>query len=243
MMIHYLNLDRRTDRNLDFLARNQHIDCFRRVAAKDGSQLSRQDLTNSRIIQPDLRNFSTGALGNAASHHSLWHRCIADGYPITAAEDDAVFNIHFTDAASDILDRLPSDWDIIHWGWNFDSILHISLFNGPNESVMHFQRPSLGADLRSFQNAVYDSVPLRLLHCFGLVCYSISPRGAARLLKRCFPLRNETIFIPGLKTQVCNITLDTAMNAHFRALNAYVCFPPLVWTENDRSQSDVRIEQ
>ena len=82
-------------------------------------------------------------------------------------------------------------------------------------------------------------LPLRLTTAFGLVCYSLSPKGAQVLLRKCFPLKNENIAIPGLGRKLTNFGLDTAMNKHYGSLKAYVSFPPLVWTENDKATSDI----
>ena len=97
----------------------------------------------------------------------------------------------------------------------------------------------LGPRVSEFQAQDYAVQPLPLMNAFGIVSYSVSPAGARRLLAACFPLRNEAIPIPGLQRQLLNISLDVTMNKHYRALKAFVCFPPLVWTENDHGTSDV----
>jgi len=80
---------------------------------------------------------------------------------------------------------------------------------------------------------------MRLLTAFGTVCYTLSPRGARSLRDRCFPLRNEAIWVPGLDRRLLNFNIDSIMNKHYGDLKSYVSFPPLVWTENDTSTSDV----
>ena len=81
---------------------------------------------------------------------------------------------------------------------------------------------------------------MRLVAAFGIVCYSFVARGAqVPASERCFPLRNEIVSIPGLGRDVLNFGIDSIMNKHYGALRSYVCFPPLVWTENDKSTSDV----
>ncbi|MBL9080867.1 MAG: glycosyltransferase family 25 protein [Planctomycetales bacterium] len=239
MDIHFLNLDRRTDRQEQFLRHNSSIGTLSRISATDGSQLDREQLVKDRVIEPDLAHFSPGAIGNAVSHYHFWQRCAAGTQPVTIAEDDAVFNYGFAPAADKVLQQLPAEWDIILWGFNFNSILHVGLFDGLNESVLHFSRSQLGDDQTAYQRRTIHPTPLRLVNAFGLVCYSISPGGARRLLERCFPLCNELVSVPGLKAEIHNMTLDTEMNRHFGSLEAFVCFPPLVWTENDRTQSDV----
>ena len=107
------------------------------------------------------------------------------------------------------------------------------------EVVMYFDARPLGPRVPEFQAADYDVTPLRLVNAFGIVCYSVSPAGARRLLAACFPLRNEAIPIPGLNRHLLNISLDATMNKYYRGLNAFACFPPLVWTENEHATSDV----
>jgi len=80
---------------------------------------------------------------------------------------------------------------------------------------------------------------MRLITAFGTVCYSVSPQGAKSLLQRCFPLKNEIVSIPSLDRRFLSFGIDSIMNKHYSALKSYVCFPPLVWTENDKSTSDV----
>jgi GR25 family glycosyltransferase involved in LPS biosynthesis len=42
---------------------------------------------------------------------------------LTIAEDDAVFRADFEHEANRVIASLSPDWDMILWGWNFDSIL------------------------------------------------------------------------------------------------------------------------
>jgi len=238
MLIRYLNLDRRPERNEAFLRANAGIADFERVAAVDGQGLAMSALVETGIAAESLEYFSAGAMGAALSHKHAWERCVAEGTVMTLAEDDAFFNRRFAETAPKLLASLPADWDIVFWGWNFDSVLHVEVPEGLNEACMYFQRHALGPQTAAFQNATFDPRPFRLINLFGLACYSISPAGAARLLARCFPLKNEPVPITGLKANIVNLGIDTAMNAHYRSLRAYVSFPPLVWTENDRVQSD-----
>jgi hypothetical protein len=150
-----------------------------------------------------------------------------------------VLNRHFAAKAARVLTGLPPDWDILLWGWNFDSILHVEIVPGVSQAVMGFDPRKLGPKVLEFREKDYDVLPLRLLTAFGLVCYSVSPAGAQRLRERCFPLRNETIPIPVGPRRVTNYNIDVAMNKHYRALRAFVCFPPLAWTENDKATSDI----
>lgn len=241
MEVFYLNLARRPDRSDRFLAVNANFATFRRAEAADGRTLRTEDLVKSGLLQEPFADYSAGALGCAMSHKRMWEMCIASAASVTMAEDDAVFNRHFSEKASSLLVKLPADWDLVLWGWNFDSILHVDILPGLKDSVMQFNAAQLGTRLEDFQNRRFEVIPLRLLGAFGSVCYSISPTGARRLTERCFPLTKEPVLIPGLQRSIPNFGIDVAMNKHYRELQAYACFPPLVWTENDKSNSDVSV--
>ena len=105
---------------------------------------------------------------------------------MTVCEDDAIFNRHFSRRAEAILSGLPRDWDIILWGWNFDSILHVELIEGMGQMVMHFDPSKLGASNGRVSGEVYDVLPLRLVTAFGTICYSVSPKGCGPCCRGAF---------------------------------------------------------
>ena len=174
----------------------------------------------------------SATLGGALSQKKVWERCISTAATVTVAEDDAVFNRHFVDKAGKTLVSLPTDWDIILWGWNFDAPLHIEVLEGVTESFMHFDAGRLRPRLHEFQEREYSVLPVRLLGIFGIPCYSISPQGACRLTS-CITLHREPVPVPSLADTRRNATLDILMNKYYGSLKAYVALPPLVWTENN----------
>jgi GR25 family glycosyltransferase involved in LPS biosynthesis len=240
VQVHYINLEKRKDRNDSFMRVNAALAAFHRVDAVEGARLQVDDLLREGLIQEPLRAYTAGALGNALSHKKMWERCAFGAAPVTVAEDDAVFNRHFAEKAPAVLAMLPPAWDIVLWGWNFDSILHVEVIEGLKQSVMHFDASMLGVRTLEFQEKEYDVLPLRLIGAFGLVCYTVSPKGAQRLGDLCFPLRNEVVPVPGLGRNIINFGIDTMMNKYYRSLQSYASFPPLVWTENDKGTSDVQ---
>jgi GR25 family glycosyltransferase involved in LPS biosynthesis len=237
--VHYINLSRRPDRQEQFLRQDSASLNFTRVEAVDGNALQVENLVKEGLLAEPLRAYTLGAIGNALSHRGLWDRCVSSGRFMTIAEDDAVFNVSFARAAPRLIEGLPADWDIILWGWNFDSILEVEFIEGLTQTVMTLAPQKLREKVEAFRRKVFSAQALRLIHAFGTVCYSISPKGAEQLRRRCFPLKNETVRISGLQRSLLNFSLDTAMNAHYRQMKAYVSFPPLVWTENDKDDSDV----
>jgi GR25 family glycosyltransferase involved in LPS biosynthesis len=239
MDVFYINLARRPDRKERFLTLNRGVARFHRVKAVDGITINGGQLIKEGVVREALEPYTPGALGCALSHKKLWERCASGTLPLTIAEDDAVFNRCFSEKAAVVVTRLPPDWDIILWGWNFDSVLHVELVKGIPTSIMHFDAASVGEPLTDFQTQHFEVLPMRLFNAFGTVCYSMTPKGAQKLSTSCFPLRNELFWVEGLRRNICNFGIDSMMNKYYRDLRAYVVFPPLVWTENDKETSDV----
>jgi GR25 family glycosyltransferase involved in LPS biosynthesis len=238
MQVLYINLERRKDRNEEFLRRNSRsADCCR-VDAPDGRFLRIEDLIAGGLIVEPLEAYSLPRLAIAISHRELWKRAASAAVPVTVAEDDAVLNRRFSEKAAKVMAKLPDDWDLIFWGWNFDSILHCEVIPGLKQGVMHFDPAPLFDKLDRFQEIDADPMPLRLFGAFGTLCYSVSPKGA-RLLDHCFPLKNELVPVPGLGRQLKNFSLDALMNKYYGVFKAFVSFPPLAWSENDKTTSDL----
>ncbi len=240
MKIHYINLARREDRKQHFLAINQGIADFDHVKAVDGSTLDFDQVLDAGLVAPDLTTYTHGALGCAWTHMLLWKYAIARNETITIAEDDAVFNRNFSQLSSKLLDQLPQDMDFVLWGWNFNSILCVELLGGLQQALMHFTNKPMLEKMSEFQNSQLDCIAMKLLFAFGIPCYSISPKGAAQLINACFPLKACTLSAPALQEDMPNFGIDVAMNHHYAKLSCYACWPPLVVTENDKSQSDIQ---
>jgi GR25 family glycosyltransferase involved in LPS biosynthesis len=239
MQVFYINLAGRKDRDEEFLGRNSRCADCRRFDAVQGDLLRIEELLAAGLIAEPLHDYSMGVLGSALSHKGLWERAVATAAAVTIAEDDAVLNRRFAEKAANVTAKLPADWDIILWGWNFDSILHCEVIAGLKQGVMHFDPAPLREKLDRFQDLDVDPLPLRLFGAFGILCYSVSPKGARLLIGHCFPLRNELISVPGLGRQLKNFSIDVLMNKYYRVLKAFVAFPPLAWSENDKTTSDL----
>ena len=134
----------------------------------------------------------------SSSHKELWEQAVASGTALTIAEDDAVLNRRFSEKAAKVLAALPSDWDLIFWGWNFDSILHCDIIPGLKDCVMQFDPSPLRETRDRFQDIDVDPIATRLFGAFGIFCYTVSPKWYRLLRQHCFPLRNEYVPIPGL---------------------------------------------
>jgi len=179
-------------------------------------------------------------LGCALSHLALWDLSIERNAALTVCEDDAIFNRHFTDDAGLIVNSLPRDWHFVLWGWNFDSYLCFDMIPGISHTTAKFDQNRLRAGAQEFQSRRLTPRPFRLLRACGSCCYSISPFGARALRDFCLPLRNMSVFFPGLNRSLPNNNFDVMMNAIYPKMNAFVSFPPLAITKNEHATSTVQ---
>jgi GR25 family glycosyltransferase involved in LPS biosynthesis len=239
--VHVISLRRSVQRRDEFLRRNGHLRCTV-FDAIDGQELTREQLRETGLFAPALeRTYTPGAYGCALSQHALWQRAASVAGPTTIAEDDAVFREDFASAAAAVIAQLPADWDFVLWGWNFDSSLVVQLLAGVSPAAMVFDQRRLRGGIDRFVKLRDPVIPLRLHNCLGTPAYTVSPRGAARLLSLCFPLTELTLQVPLVPNVIPNTGLDIAMNTAFPNLSAWVCFPPLAVTPNDRGTSTVQV--
>lgn len=228
-----LNLDRQPERLARFMARNAFLTSVERQPAVDGRVADRAPLIETRVIDSGLE-CTPGALGCALSHLLVWQRAVTNSIVTTVLEDDAVVNRVFESEAQRVLSELPPDWDIVYWGWNFNAPLFLDLLPGVSAGALNCDQSSMAQRLTHFQALEVRSRPVRMLGACGTVAYTVSTRGAGKLIAGCVPLRP----IPGVRdphTQGPFYGIDLAMSVLFPSMNAYACVPPLIVTPNDGS--------
>jgi GR25 family glycosyltransferase involved in LPS biosynthesis len=238
--VRVISLVRSAERRKAFSRRNAHLD-FEFVDAVDGCTSSLAGLNAGGLFEPGLR-YSAGAYGAALSHLAQWDAIIASGQSRTVAEDDAVFRQDFHQQQERALESLTPGWDIVLWGWNFDSILSVSPMAGMSPMVLLSDQQQLRGALDQFQAVTAPPQLLRLDRCFGLPCYAMSVAGARKFKAACFPVRNFSIRFPLFDQTIPNFGIDIATNRVYSTASAYVSLPPLVATANDRSISTVQNE-
>jgi FkbM family methyltransferase len=234
-----INLDRNVERLQEFQRRNSHLTgLIKRFSAIDGGRLDRANLTATGYLTAES-TYSPGALGCAMSHISLWEMSVRDNKVLTVAEDDAIISRHFNRKATEILNSLQPDWDIVMWGWNFDAFLWIDLIPGVSPARLNCYEDQLRQNIDEFQELATSPMPIRLRHLFGTMCYSVSPKGAQALLDSILPIHGHIVDFKGFDVQIQNEGIDRAMNEVFPALQSFVCVPPLAASENHKDKSTI----
>jgi len=228
-----VNMENRPDRLARFTKINGFLSGTERLPAVNGHAVDRARMLEVGLIAPTLE-CSPGALGCALSHVLVWQRAVTENKPMTVFEDDAVVNAGFQTLAPTVIAQLPPDWDIISWGWNFDNPLVIDLLPGVGASAVHCNQDMLRKNLDRFQQLPLQPRPVRMLAFSGTLGYTVSPRGAGRLIGGCIPLRP----LPGLidlRTGKGYYGIDLAMSALCLQMQAYACLAPLAISPNDDS--------
>ena len=129
-------------------------------------------------------------------------------------------------------------------GYNTNAIVAVQSRDGL-KTLLHFDEGAK-RNANYFTAFARDPAPAPTpLHCFqawGTLAYAISRRGAARLLKACFPLSGANdIFMFGQNRKLQPYTLDGMINVALQRapLSAFCLFPPLAVSSNDVAGSDV----
>lgn len=238
METYVISLDSTPQRYVEFRTMNPTQHLARKFSAISGSAQHWNALVEDGLFDPDVQ-YSHGAVGCALSHLALWTVAEHEARPITICEDDAIFNGKFDERASQLIDAMGDDWDLVMWGWNFDSILHFELIKGVSQVLCRFDQARLRSEIRAFVEAKIESRLFPLNRAFGTICYSVSPRGAGLLKSMCFPIVPLTVDFPMVNPQFPNNGIDIAMNSVYTHLKAFVAFPPLVATRNEHESSTV----
>ena len=247
MIVDLINLDRFADRRREFMTNNAHLREVRRFSKIDGHELDVRALVESGTIDKDIPNtYTAGGLALVFAHIALWDKAIETREVVTICEDDAIFHHQFEQQAEATISRLPADWDVLVYGWNFNSMLLIDVLPSVSPGIILCDEGQLRAHVDEFQRRSLSPQPIKLLHAFGTMSYSVSPKGAKALKDFTLPIRPMSIPLPGQgpgllsDRRLANVGLDVIMSAAYPQLNAFITIPPIVVSKNDHARSTLR---
>jgi GR25 family glycosyltransferase involved in LPS biosynthesis len=230
-----INLEREPGRLANFLARNDQtkipIEHFKAI---DGAKLTSIDAT----ILTRGAFYTLGATGNAMSHLALWKECVSSDTNFVIFEDDAHIRHDLSCQLHNICEHC--DWDLIMLGYNMNTTIELNISPDIDLAARFSVRfPSI-KHLDAFVKMTEPIALCRLRLAFGLGGYAVTPKGAALLTEKCFPLDNHPIYLSNENRSVPAFGLDCMMIAVYPTMRAYLCLPPLVMTPNDRATSQVQ---
>lgn len=241
MQIHVISLKRTPERLERFVHSNAHLKQLLVCNAVDGhaAVAGLETAQREALMHPDVA-YSPAAIGCALSHRALWIRCMESNQPLTICEDDALLHTHFEPMSQAFLTTLPADWDMVMWGWNFDAGLLAKLEPAMGQTYMKFDPTAVARHQATYRSTAFTPAALRVHMAFGLMCYSLSPSGAAKLLKGCFPLQPFVLNVKAIPRKVNNFGIDVATNRLYPSMNVWCPFPPLALSENDQTISTIQ---
>lgn len=230
-----ISLERTPERLQQFRQANGGIADFRHFRAIDGARVDRARLCEAGLLESET-TFGPGLLGAALSHLTLWEQIAKSRKAALICEDDALLSAFFPVHVETFVGRLRPDWDLILWGWNFDSVLCADMSPALCPFVARFDQDAMRANMRDYLRAPHTPTPLKVKRAFGLCCYSISPAGARKLLGFARPLRVAQVFVPGVGL-VETESLDAMLNCVYDEIVAFAAWPPVAITPNDHDVS------
>lgn len=234
VQVHLINLDRSTDRLQSFNRINAHLPDIIRVPAVDGAALDTSVLMASGLIEDGLR-YAPGAMGCALSHIGLWRHAVACQTPLTIAEDDAICSHDVIAHMATLSAMLPEDWDYVAWGYGFHNYIWIEALPGISPTELRLTETGFHARAGGYQGGTLRPTLFPLLHMFSTIFYSVSPRGAQRLLDACLPLKPEHIGFTNFGIVIDNLGIDCKMCQVWPSMSAHVALPPIAISLNDNS--------
>lgn len=229
-----INLDRSVERLRLFREKNGHLSDVTRVSAVDGMTVHRDGLVEAGYMSPDL-SYPPGTLGCALSHVKIWMMAVARQQAVTVFEDDVLISHHFEQSSSEILAKLPVNWDIIQWGCTLNPLfawvdVGVSRVKLEGYAAARYQDD---AAAMAFQLTRCPIAVVRLLHSFGMYGYSISSTGARKALQFLLPLRDRMITFPDAGVTTLDVGIDVAMCGFYPSASAFLCLSPLVIHRHD----------
>jgi hypothetical protein len=211
---------------------NEGVIGIQEFPAINGGKASRHELAEAGILAADAP-YDTAAIGTLLSHLSLWKMAVVEDRPLTICRDNAVFNNKFAATHDVLLGFCRDRFDIVYWGWNFNAALKYDLMACGIQSVLFCDQWSSSDLLARFKQIdIYPAI-YKLHEIYGLVCYTVSPKGARKLIERVLPVKAASVVSASSRRPVPNIGIDVSMNGIHSQIDSLVCIPPLVAAPND----------
>lgn len=249
--IHVINLLRHKNRLEQFKIENSFLlDDTNFFPAYDGKLLPRRQLILDGLIT-EKNTYDPRALGILKSHVELWKIAAKSKHGITIMEDDIIIHKDLIKATEQII-RENKPFDLIAWSYNLDWPIRLETAQGLPKSLISYlvgvgnseriellnQFGSYGdkinKDLYLSQSITYKFIKANQFT--GLSCYTVSPKGAKKLLAR-LPIDNYDIIFDGLMRFIWLETgIDVSMTHFYKDMDVFLCSPFLAYSNNLRGK-------
>lgn len=194
-----------------------------------------KNLTSETCVWP------LGSICCGLAHLQVFRECIEINEPVTVFEDDAILVSDFDIKSSSLINKIDSDWDIIQWGFNWDSFQYTRFpqKKGP-VFKLNLQSELEKFKIEEFKSSGANSTLFPLVSTFGMHAYTISPAGAKKFLDYYPKITNiivDNIKLLGHSYQA--LSLDMVLNSFYDSNNCFIALPPLSYVVNDKQASEI----
>ncbi len=236
-----ITLDKTPERSNAFKKRNStSLGKYQFISGVDGLSEWSVIIRSRLVTQEALNSWSKGAIGSALSHLQCWKKCIESNQLTLIIEDDALVANDIQSKIINIINNLTHDFDILHLGWNFDSVLKAEIFPQIN-FISLFDDPYPNEE--KINNIIETEEPrkvIRLVNSLGFPGYVITPSAAKRLLNLICPLRTESVRIGRGIPVFESYSLDSLINNLYNEFSVWITLPPLIIALNNSESSLTR---
>ena len=192
---------------------------------------------NSQISEDSM--WTLGAICCGLAHYQAFRECIESDKPVTIFEDDAILVTNFDEKSKALLDQVGTDWDLVQWGYNWDSYLDIRY---PEKKGPVF-RVGLLSEKEKYNEEEFKASDIKstlfpLVSTFGMHAYTISPKGAKKFLEYYPKISDIYIDNINLVNQgYWALSLDMVLNSFYDKNECYIALPPLSYVVNNKQES------
>ncbi|MFT8655657.1 MAG: glycosyltransferase family 25 protein [Acetobacter papayae] len=223
----FISLDSAPERSETFQRLNAHVPDILPFKGLDASTVDLPAMQQAGLVSKNC-TFSPADLASALNHVSLWGTVMRSGTSAYVFDDRAVLCRNFSEVSQDIIEKLPTNWDIVCWNWAGDNVMQYELLPGVTHATITYFQDSVQKHIKDFNTTGIASLPFRLVQMFGFGNYAISPSGAAKLIKSCLPLNSEEVLHYCLGGQMLQATdLSILLNRYYMDIAAFITVPPL----------------
>ena len=225
-------MDQDSQRFRSFENNNSHLN-FQVFNAVNGKNLDFNELISNGLITEELSTsplLTKGTAGCAESHRSLWRKSVDDNINLFILEDDCYTHPSIEPFINARMQTLTSI-DICLFGVNTDVDLH-SISPQGLASITNFMPKHPGDEW--IKNALRRTNPAearfhKLLRGAGFCAYFITPKGAAKMLEKIFPL---SLKLKEPYKKIVPFSIDRSASKIYRDIAAAVCQPFMAFTPN-----------
>lgn len=226
-----------------FFSGNDSVSDAQVVMGFNAQKLQNDDaaLTELKKLTSEECMWPLGSICCGLAHYQALRECIESNKPITIFEDDAILVSDFDLKSKALIDQIGSDWDIIQWGFNWDSFLYVR-FPQKKSPVfkVQIQAELEKFNIQEFKTSGESSTLFPLVSSFGMHAYTVSPKGAQKFLEYYPKITDLYVDNINLLGQgYWSLSLDMVLNSFYDKNNCFIALPPLSYVVNDKNASAI----